>query len=134
MSWEDFTMRLRWLTPLALALVLCAPAAQAAETIKDPAALLPGKTMAGLESRQIGPLAKEVAGLLEGSALGNVPESLHKFMGKHMPPGAPPGLMMHGPGGMISGLGAIGLVLASPETVKEFGRMNGIAVALTGFS
>src|SRR5262245_66681281 len=74
-------MRLHVLAPLAL---LCLfPVVASAEPIKDPAEVMPARTLAYLELRQFGQLYKEFASLFEGSYLGNMPDSLHKLYERH---------------------------------------------------
>ena len=92
-----------------------------AEPIKDPAQLLPADTLACAELRQPGHFAKEIAGLLEGPALGNIPDSLTKFWGPKGPPDQRmPETARAGP-------------LFSPEMIREAERFQEAAIALTGF-
>ena len=44
-----------------------------AQTIKNPADVMPAKTVVYGELRQVGQLGQEIAGLFGGSALSNVP-------------------------------------------------------------
>ncbi|HEV3262736.1 MAG TPA: hypothetical protein VG013_38225 [Gemmataceae bacterium] len=93
-------------------------------SIDDPAALVPAKTLAYAELRQPGQLAKEIASLFEGSALGNVPDSLAKFRAKYdKGPSVGPR--------SEAAMGVFGLMMA-PEIVKEVQRLRGAAFALTG--
>lgn len=102
-------------TLVCLALV---PAARTQE-VKDPAELMPAGTLAYAELRHPGQLVKEIASLFEGSAFGNVPDSLTKLFPKEMPRHA------------RQEMGAFGLVLA-PEVIKEVSRIQGAAIALIG--
>jgi len=109
-------------TRLLLAAVvfsLLGSAGARADHLKDPAEVLPAKTIVYGELRQPGQLVKEIGSLLEGSALENVPDSLTKLFGDRERP-------RH-----TEGLGAAGL-LFSPEVIRELQRMHGAAVALTG--
>src|SRR5262249_35851705 len=99
--------------------VLALPGVARSDHIKNPAEVLPAKTIAYGELRQPGQLVKEVASLFEGSALGNVPDSLARlFEGRERP---------H----RMEDVGAAGLLFA-PEVSREVPRMRGAAVALTG--
>src|SRR5262245_50236078 len=81
---EGFRMRLRVPITLTVLFALGAGLAQAAGlkekavSIKDPAEVLPAKTLAYGEFRQPGQFLKEFADLFEGSVLGNLPDSLAK--------------------------------------------------------
>jgi hypothetical protein len=98
---------------------LLGPARALADHVKDPAEVLPAKTIVYGELRQPGQLAKEIASLFEGSVLGNVPDSLSKlFDGRERPRG-------------MEGVGAAGLLFA-PEVIREVQRVRGAAIALTG--
>lgn len=88
---------------------------------KSPAELMPAKTIAYVELRQPGQLAKEVAGLLEGSYLSDIPDSLAPLKAKGPRP------RRRGP----DELALVGLFL-SQEVIQEFGRLQGAAVAITG--
>jgi hypothetical protein len=104
---------------------LSAAVAARAEAPRDAAELFPAQTLAYLEFRQPDKLSREMAGLLRGSALDDMPAVLAKHREKR------------GPGGgfffeeMI--LGEFGMFVA-PETIAEFGRLQGGAVGLTGFN
>src|SRR5262249_50678541 len=90
-----------------------------ADHIKDPAEVMPAETVAYVELRQPGQLVKEIASLFEGSALGNVPDSLTKLFERgERPRGSEP-------------LGATGLLFA-PEVIRELQRIRGAGVAFTG--
>jgi hypothetical protein len=90
----------------------------AAQSLAD---LAPAKTLAYVELQQPAELAKELAALMEGSYLANVPDSLAPLYAKA---GA---ARRHGQ----DPLAMIGVALA-PEMFKEFGRIKGAAVAITG--
>lgn len=93
-----------------------------AQEIKSPAELMPAKVAYYAEVRQPGALAKEIGRLVEGSALGNVPESLQKIRAKHEK-----SILNR----RFEELGAAGLFL-SPEVIKELQGVQGAAVAFTG--
>jgi hypothetical protein len=107
---------------LAFALPLLWGAAALGQEITSPADVLPAGTLAYVELRQPGQLAKELAGLLEGSVLGNVPDSFAKIQGKFSAP------RMRGGPAEIASAG----VMAAPELVNEISRIRGAAVAITG--
>src|SRR6516162_4022614 len=92
---------------------------------RDAAELFPAQTLAYLEFRQPDKLSRELAGLFRGSALDDMPGVLAKHREKR------------GPGGgfifeeML--FGEFGMFVA-PETIAEFGRLQGGAVGLTGFT
>jgi hypothetical protein len=106
---------------LLAAVVLALPGTTPARAdhIKDPAELMPAKTVVYVELRQPGQLVKEIANLFEGTALGNVPDSLTKLFDRgDRPRGSEP-------------LGASGLLFA-PEVIREVQRIRGAGVAFTG--
>ncbi len=106
---------------LLAAVVLALPGTTPARAdhIKDPAEVMPAKTVVYVELRQPGQLVKELANLFEGSALGNVPDSLTKLFDRgDRPRGS-------------EGLSAAGLLFA-PEVICEVQRIRGAAVAFTG--
>ena len=96
-----------------------------AEGPRDTADLFPAQTLAYLEFRQPDRLSREVAALLRGSALDNLPATLAKFREK----------LGDNNNGFFAYffLAEFGM-FGSPETIAEFGRLQGGAVALTGFS
>ncbi len=101
--------------------VLLAGSEAAAQGFKSPAEVVPAKTLAYVELRQPGALAKEVARLLEGSYLSDVPDSLAPLLKKN------PGSRRRGPDeASIAGL------IFAPEVLQEFGRLQGAAFAMTG--
>jgi hypothetical protein len=110
------------LTGLVLALPLLWGAAVKAQDIKNPAAVLPEGTLAYVELRQPGQIAKELAGLLKGSVLGDVPDSFAPFLAKAAAGSRGPRPSDIAPSG----------IMASPEFVNEIGRIHGAAVAITG--
>ncbi len=118
-------MRWKVLACLTVVCGLWAGAAHAQEKLTDPAQLMPAKVLGYLELRQPGPLVKEIASLFEGSALGNVPDSWHKYIAK-MAKGQPVGPMRG-----FNEVGVVGVIF-SPEVVKEVSRIHGAAVAVTG--
>src|SRR5438552_15970265 len=102
-----------------------------AASAQTPADLVPAKTLAYIELQYPAALAKELAALLEGSYLADVPDSLAPLHAKVRGPrrpglGAPPSA-----GQWRDPLGMVGVVLA-PEMLKGFGRLKGAAVAVTG--
>jgi hypothetical protein len=106
-----------------IAVSLVAPAR--GEGPRDVADLFPAQTLAYLEFRQPDRLSREVAALLRGSVLDDMPAVMSKFRDKR------------GDNGMFFFddylIGTFGL-FASPEVIAEFGRLQGGAVALTGFT
>jgi hypothetical protein len=96
----------------------------AEEPARNVAELLPADTLGFVELRQPGALLKEVANLFEGTAFGNIPDSLTKLWGKDGPPPRERAAM--------APVGAFGLFL-SPEMVKEVGRLQGAGFAVTSF-
>src|SRR4051794_2730613 len=117
-SVEALSMRARLLL-VAVVLSPLGPVRARADHVKDPAEVLPAKTIIYGELRQPGQLAKEVASLFEGSALENVPDSLSRLFDDRERP-------RH-----IERLGAAGLPFA-PEVIREVQRLRGAAIALTG--
>src|SRR6266704_2323247 len=96
------------------------PSLAAAQT-KNPADIMPAKTIGYIELRQPGQLIKEIQGLFEGSVLSK-PEVLKKLQEKYAASS-----FRHGP----EEVQAASLLLA-PEIPAEIGRIQGAAVALTG--
>lgn len=94
-----------------------------AQEIKSPADVLPENTLAYLELRQPGAFAKEVASLIEGSVLANVPDSLARVRAKY-----PDLRSWRSSGEEFAAAGA----MISPEIVSELGRTRGAAIAVTG--
>src|SRR5205809_2244749 len=94
-----------------------------AVSTQTPAELVPAKTLAYVELQQPAALAKELAALLEGSYLADVPDSLAPLYAKMGEPRPRP----RGP----DALGLVGVALA-PEMFKEFARLKGAALAVTG--
>src|SRR5262245_36178302 len=88
---------------------------------QSPAELAPAKTLAYVELQQPAELAKELAALMEGSYLANVPDSLAPLYAKA------PGRRPRGPD-----LLSISGVALAPEMFKEFARIKGAAIAITG--
>lgn len=111
------------LTILAAALVFLGKASCDAQEIKSPAEVLPENTLAYVELRQPGAFAKEVAGLLEGSVLANVPDSFASVRAKY-----PDLRNWRSSGEEFAAVGA----MISPELVSELGRTKGAAIAVTG--
>src|SRR5262249_47661845 len=114
----------------ALVLSVCLVAASVvvparAQGPRDAAELFPAQTLAYLEFRQPDKLSRELAALFRGSALDDMPAVLAKHREKR------------GPGGgwffeeMIFGEFSM---FVAPETIGEFGRLQGGAVGLTGFT
>src|SRR5438093_9170619 len=69
--------------PLPSALILMAAlAAPARSEIKDPAELVPATTLAYVELNQPGQTGKDLAVLLKGSALDDLPDVITKFRAK----------------------------------------------------
>jgi hypothetical protein len=107
---------------MVLALPLLWGAAAIAQEFRSPADVVPDSTMAYVELREPGKIAGEIAGLLKGSALGNVPDSMAKLREKYA--SARPGA-----GG--EEVAAVGAIL-SPELISELSRIRGAAAAVTG--
>jgi hypothetical protein len=112
------------LVTLTLLTVLWAGPARA-QKIDSPADLLPANTVAYGELRHPGQLLKEIHSLFEGSALGNLPESLFQFAAKM---GAPADQFRN-----PTWVEAMGLAMG-PELIRELQRMKGAAFAFTGFN
>jgi hypothetical protein len=112
--------RAPWLLAAALLPALAAPAdAQ----VKDAVDLLPAQTLACVELRHPEKLAREVAALLRGSALDDLPATIAKFRAKQPERGG-----FLGPAGDVAAWG----MLFSPEMINEGGRLQGGCLALTG--
>jgi hypothetical protein len=109
----------------AILIVSIASASVQAEQPRDTADLFPAQTLAYLEFRQPDRLSREVAALLRGSALEDMPAVLAKHREKRGDDGR---FFFED---MIFGEFTM---FASPEVVAEFGRLGGGAVALTGFT
>jgi len=106
---------------LGAALVLAAAGAARAE-VKDAADLLPAQTLACVELRQPERLSREVAALVKGSALDDMPAVMAKFREK-----------LGDNDNFWFGSGATSLTLfLSPELISEAGRIQGAAWAVTG--
>jgi hypothetical protein len=101
-------------------LLVAWPSPAAAQT-KNPADIMPAKTIGYIELRQPGQLVKEFQGLFEGSVLSK-PEALKKLSEKHAASSFRRGMEET----QIAGL------LLAPEIPAEIGRIQGAAVALTG--
>src|SRR5262249_43764191 len=71
------------LSALVGVMVMLARSPPRAQVIKSPAEVLPAGTLAYIELHQPGILAKEVARLVEGSYLSDVPYSLAPLYAKH---------------------------------------------------
>jgi hypothetical protein len=111
----------RHATWLGAAVVLAAAGAARAE-VKDAADLLPAQTLACVELRQPERLSREVAALVKGSALDDMPAVMAKFREK-----------LGDNDNFWLGSGATSLTLfLSPEMIGEAGRIQGAAWAVTG--
>src|SRR5436190_10624702 len=97
----------------AVVLSLLGSSRARADHLKDPAEVLPAKTIVYGELRQPGQLVKEIGSLLEGSALENVPDSITKLIDdrKRLRD-------MEHLGRDTRGLSAVGLFFA-PEVIRE---------------
>ncbi len=113
----------RCLGGLLLLLILCLCDPVQAQGTKDLSDLLPAETLACLELRHPERLSREVAALIKGSALENLPAVMARFRASTN------GEMRW----QMEQVGVFGLFL-SPEMISEAGRIGGGAVALTGFS
>lgn len=107
---------------LSAVLFLCCDGPALAQEARHPAEWVPAKSLVYAELREPGMLARELAGLFEASALGNVPDSLAKIRAEEGRPRFR---------GDIEEAAAAGL-LWSPEVVNELGRIRGAVVAVTG--
>jgi hypothetical protein len=110
----------------ALALVSIGTArAEEPKEIKDPAALLPAHTLVYGELWQPGRLIQEINGLLKDSALEDVPTAVARYRQKA---GVKDDQRLSVPATAATGL------MFSPELMAEYGRVQGMAGALTGFN
>jgi hypothetical protein len=103
---------------LVLGLADLAPA-----QVKDPAQLLPADTLAYLELREPAQVSKEVASLIKGSVLEDMPATMARYrerMGNNQP-------------WRLNEIGMYGIFF-SPEMIAEGARIQGGALAITGFS
>jgi hypothetical protein len=110
---------------LGVVLVVAVAVPARAEGPADAADLFPAQTLAYLEFRQPDRLSREVAALLRGSALDDMPGVLAKFREKRGD-----NEMFFFEDYLVGYLSLFGC----PEVIAEFGRLQGGAVALTGFS
>lgn len=112
-------------TPIlgVVALLLVAGTTGQAAAPKEPADLLPAKTLASLEVRNPAAIAREVSQLIRGSHLDDMPT----FLGRAKAKLGPQDQMFYG----FEMLGASAL-LFSPEMLSEAARVQGGAIALTG--
>jgi hypothetical protein len=110
-----------WLGAVALVLSVT-PFARA--QVKDPADLLPAQTLACVEVRHPDKLAREIALLVKGSALEDMPATMAKFRAK---------LPKDNNFWLREELGMMAMFV-SPEMLAEAGRFQGAVFALTGVS
>lgn len=113
--------------PWLAAVVLLIGSGSAFAQIKDAVELLPAETLACLEVRQPSRLAREIAVLVKGSSLEDLPRRLAQHRGEN---NAEPGYRYYRQQEM---LGMLSMFL-SPEMLDEIGRTRGGFVALTGFA
>src|SRR5262245_38566698 len=116
-------MRLRALLPGAAALLLLAGPAPA--QVKEVTELLPAQTLAYVELRYPDRISREAATLFKGSYLDDLPASMAKYREQR---GDNDRFFFDD---MMVGM--LGIFL-SPEMIAEAGRIQGGAVALTGFT
>jgi hypothetical protein len=116
-------MRLRALLPGAAALLLLAGPAPA--QVKEVTELLPAQTLAYVELRHPDRISREGAALLKGSYLDDMPTRMAKYREQR---GDNDRFFFDD---MMVGMFGIFL---SPEMIAEAGRIQGGAVALTGFT
>lgn len=117
---------MRWHLSLAaviLTVAIIQPVQAQPREIKDAADLLPAQTLAYLELRQPDQLGKEIAALIKDSALENIPLTMAKFRAKYE------NLERFWVLQEVSGFG----LMLSPEVLSEAARLQGAAVAITGF-
>jgi hypothetical protein len=108
---------------LGVVVVLAATAPARAQN-KEVTDLLPAETLACLELRQPDRLAREVAALIQGSRLDDLPKLMAQLRGQST----------ERLDWMVrERVGVFGLFL-SPEVLNEAGRLQGGTVALTGFA
>jgi hypothetical protein len=111
------SLRAPWLALLALPILVSSARAQNKGAVE----LLPAHTLACLELRQPTRLAREIAALVKGSALDDLPRRLAKMREQGQPSYW-----------TRSELTALSVFLC-PEMLEEAGRARGGFVALTGF-
>jgi hypothetical protein len=114
--------RVRWLAVVVLLLLGASARAQVKD--KDAVELLPAQTLACLELRQPVPLSREVAALVKGSILDDLPRLLAKNRAENR------GFRYSQEREMLATLG----VFLCPEMINEAGRIRGGVIALTGFA
>ncbi len=106
------------------ALLLMVPFTNVSQAqVRDAAELLPATTLAYAEISQPGKLAAEISQLIKGSALENLPQYLAKYRTRKNV----------SQGWVLQQVGIFG-VFVNPEVLNEMGRIQGAAVALTGFT
>jgi hypothetical protein len=115
-------LSVRLLAAAVVVLLLVAPAPAEG---RNPAELLPAETLAYLELHQPARLSREVAGLIRGSALEDMAQTMAKFRAR----------LTDGDdfSRMFAGMeyGTFGLFVC-PEMLSEAARMEGAVVAVTG--
>ncbi|HBI41623.1 MAG TPA: hypothetical protein DDY78_02040 [Planctomycetales bacterium] len=114
------TLRAPWQSVAIVVVLVLAGFAHAA--VKDAAELLPAQTLACVEVRQPERLSREIALLLKGSKLEDMPAVMARFHEN---------LGDNNPFWMYSVYAASSL-LVSPEMINECGRIQGGIVAVTG--
>jgi len=118
---------MRFLAPLtAAAAVVLALAGPARAQPKDAAELFPASTLAYLEVRQPERLSRELTALVKGSALDDLPATMSRAREKRG----------DNPNGFFFGDQIFSMIsmLCAPETLAEYGRLAGGAVAITGWN
>jgi hypothetical protein len=107
--------------PFVALVVLAVGAPAARAQVKEPAELLPASTLASVEFRQPARLARELAALVKGSALEDMPGTVALFRERHA----------NAESWFLSDLVGFSLFL-SPEMLAEGGRLRGGILGLTG--
>ena len=113
--------RAPWQSVAVLVVLVLAGFAHAA--VKNVAELLPAQTLACLEVRQPERLSREIAVLLKGSDLEDMPAVMARFNEKWGDNNSPYWMMS---------IYAMESVFVSPEMLNECGRIQGGFVAVTG--
>ncbi|HTU19849.1 MAG TPA: hypothetical protein VMG10_17435 [Gemmataceae bacterium] len=110
--------------PWIAAVTLLIGTGSAFAQVKDVVELLPAETLACIELRQPARLAREVAFLVKGSSLDDLPKRMAKLHGSN------PDYRYYLQRELLSMLS----VFLSPEAINEGGRIGGGFIALTGFA
>jgi hypothetical protein len=118
-NFEEAAMLRKVILPL-LAVLLLASGLKAQTPVKDPAELFPADTLVYLELVKPAEVAGELSGYIKGSVLDDLPAYMSKLREKQ------PDAFFFMPLGMMS-------ALFGPEALNEAKRLQGGAVAMTGW-